>query len=172
VNGRVGSRLVSFTGIAQGIRVPDRVVFLWRDEFPNFIVSSRALELVSPGFKFLLIGSVATLSFPIFTISVLCYEIRTDLIAAPANLLQFKTARPFSRGKVLNDRRAGTSAQHQGHGDLPHHLQDQTALAPRPLFSQTGTLRKAAQLAGCSAKKFLRTPILPVTNSRITDIYE
>ena len=67
--GRFGSRLVRVTGISQGIRVPDRVAFS-RSEFPNFIVLSWAFEFVSPRSNFILIGSVAALSFPLFTISV------------------------------------------------------------------------------------------------------
>ena len=68
--GRVGSRLVSLTGISQGIRVPDRVTFSRSGEFPNFIVLSWVFEFVSPRSNFILIGSVAALSFPLFTISV------------------------------------------------------------------------------------------------------
>src|ERR1039457_246035 len=67
--GRFGSRLVSLTGISQGIRVLDRVTFSRSGEFPNFMLS-WAFEFVSPRSNFILIGSVAALSFPPFTISV------------------------------------------------------------------------------------------------------
>jgi hypothetical protein len=51
---------------------------------------------------------------------------------------------------------AGNSAQRQGHGDLPYVFRVKRHCFLSQIFSQTGTPRKAAQLAGYWSKNFLQ----------------